>query len=188
MTLPRGFKAEAERTAARLRTELGVEDHAPVDVKDVAEQSGVRVLAATDLVDKERLEEIEAIQAFAFSACTFEINDRHVIVFNPIRTPERTTSDIAHELAHLLLGHDLAEVQFLDGVPFRTCRADQEEQATALGGTILLPRPLLLRQARAGATIESIAEAHCVTEEMARFRWNTTGVARQIAASRRRSK
>jgi Zn-dependent peptidase ImmA (M78 family) len=186
MTLPRGFKSEAERTAARLRAELGVAEHDAVDIKAVAVHLGVRVLPATELVERKRLEEIESIQAYAFSACTFEINSRRVIVYNPIRSAERTASDIAHELAHLLLEHELAEVQYLDGVPFRTCRADQEEQATALGGTILLPRPLLLRAAHQGATKESIAKTHMVTEEMVRFRWNTTGVARQVAASRRR--
>jgi Zn-dependent peptidase ImmA (M78 family) len=184
MTLPRGFKAEAERTAAQVRAELGLNEHDTVDIKVVAELRGVRVVPATELVPRARLEEIESIQAYAFSACTFDLNGRHVIVFNPIRSPERTNSDIAHELAHLLLVHDLAEVQYLDGVPFRTCRADEEEQATALGGTILLPRRLLIREANRGATIESVATANTVTEDMARFRWNTTGVARQVAASR----
>ena len=185
MTLPRGFKAEAERTAARVRVELGLDEHDGVDITDVAELHGVRVIPASELIDRDRLDEIESIQAYAFSACTFDLDGRHVIVFNPIRSPERTVSDIAHELAHILLKHELAEVHYLDGVPFRTCRADEEEQATALGGTILLPRPLLIREARRGATAESVAAAYTVTEDMARFRWNTTGVARQVAATRR---
>ena len=185
MTLPRGFKAAAERTATEVRADMGLADHERVDIRAVAESRSIRVVSATELVDLKRLEEIESIQAYAFSACTFDIRERHVIVFNPLRTPERANSDIAHELAHLLLGHELGEVQYLDGVPFRTCRADEEEQATALGGTILLPRQLLIREARRGATIESIALEYAVTEEMARFRWNTTGVARQVAASRR---
>jgi Zn-dependent peptidase ImmA (M78 family) len=188
MTLPRGFKAEAERTAARLRAELSLADHDTVDIKVLAEHLDVRIVSAAEIVSLDRLEEIESIQAYSFSACTFDVNGRHVIVFNPIRSAERTASDIAHELAHLLLEHDLAEVQYLDGVPFRTCRADEEEQATALGGTILLPRPLLLRAAHAGATIETIAQSHTVTEDMARFRWNTSGVARQVAASRQRKR
>lgn len=185
MTLPRGFKAAAERTAKEVRSELGLAEHEPVDIQAVAERRGVRVVSATELVDEERLEEIESIQAYAFSACTFQVKDRHVIVFNPLRSRERTNSDIAHELSHLLLEHELGEVQYLRGVPFRTCRADEEERATALGGTILLPRPLLIREARRGSNIEAIALAYSVTEEMARFRWNTTGVARQVATSRK---
>jgi Zn-dependent peptidase ImmA (M78 family) len=68
------------------------------------------------------------------------------------------------------------------GMPFRTCRPDQEEEATNLGGTLLLPRPLLLRTARQGLGVDEIAEQYGVTLEMARFRFNRTGVARQVDA------
>ena len=108
-----------------------------------------------------------------------------MIVFNPLRSAERSASDIAHEVSHLLLEHELTEIQFFDGVPFRTCQAEQEEEATALGGTILLPRPLLLSAARSGSSVEALAQRNGVTIEMARFRWNTTGVARQVKASRK---
>jgi Zn-dependent peptidase ImmA (M78 family) len=115
-----------------------------------------------------------------------------VIVFNPLRTIQRTQSDIAHELSHLVLGHQLDEVRIVAGVPFRTCRPDQEEEATNLGGTLLLPRPLLLRAARQGLGVEEIAEQYAVTVDMARFRFNKTGVSRQTRqasqpAARRRT-
>lgn len=152
----------------------------------MAEQLGVRVISATDLVPLERLQEIERIQTFAFSACTFEINEQHVIVYNPIMSAGRQASDIAHELAHIILDHDLAEIQYLDGIPFRTCQPGQEEEATALGGTLLLPRKLLLQLARRDATIEQIAKRFGVTRNMAQFRWNTTGVERQVARERER--
>lgn len=71
-------------------------------------------------------------------------------------------------------------------VPFRTCRPDQEEEATALGGTILLPRPLLLKAARAGLNAAYIARTYRVTEEMARYRYNSTGIGRQVTAARPR--
>lgn len=57
-------------------------------------------------------------------------------------------------------------------------------QATAFGGTLLRPRPLLLAAAHRGDSTEAIADAHQVTVEMARYRYNTTGVAKQ---ARRRS-
>ena len=58
-------------------------------------------------VELARLEELERLQAFAFSAATFEVHDRKVIVTNPLRSSGRRRSDIAHELAHILLGHEL---------------------------------------------------------------------------------
>jgi Zn-dependent peptidase ImmA (M78 family) len=107
------------------------------------------------------------------------------IVVNPLRTRARMASDIAHEVSHLMLEHDLTEIREVDGVPFRTCRPDEEEQATALGGTLLLPRPLLMQAAMRGEGPDAIADRYGVTLEMARYQYNTTGVGRQ--ASRRSS-
>ena len=186
MALPRGFKADAERTAKRLRDAVGASPSKPLDLVAVAHEVGATVVPADELIDIERLREIESIQAFAFSACTFDINEKKVIVYNPLRTPERRASDIALELAHVILEHELSEIQFLNEVPFRTCKSDQEEQATALGGTVLLPRPLLLSAATKGISYSQLATKLGVTEDMARYRWNTTGVERQVSAARKR--
>lgn len=186
MTLPRGFRAQAERLATELRDAIGAPLVERLDLDALASHVRATVLPATDLVPPERLREIESIQAFAFSACTFEIGGRPFIVFNPLHRTERTASDVAHELGHIVLEHEISEVQYIDGVPFRTCRPDQEEEATTLAGALLLPRPLLLAAARNGQTPEEVANQLGVTAEMARYRWNTTGVARQVAASRGR--
>jgi Zn-dependent peptidase ImmA (M78 family) len=182
MTLRRGFKAEAERVAAKVREELGLSAGDPVDPRVLATHADVSVVDAAELVDRSRLEELERLQAFAFSAATFDIGGRRVIVTNPIRTPGRLNSDIAHELAHVMLKHDLSEVRKVGGVPFRTCRPDEEEEATAFGGTLLLPRPLLEQAARMRLGPDEIARKFDTTVEMARFRYNTTGVAKQFAA------
>lgn len=186
MTLRRGFKAEAEREAARVRKELGLAPHDALDPSDLSEHMKVKVVDASTLVDIAELEELERIQAFSFSAATFEISGRKIIVFSPLRTTGRRNSDIAHELAHLMLKHELSEVRDLNGMPFRTCRPDEEEEATAFGGTLLLPRPLLLSAARRRATVDQLAAQYDVTTEMARFRYNSTGVTKQVAARTRR--
>jgi len=105
---------------------------------------------------------------------------------NPLRSEQRRRSDIAHELAHLILKHELSELREVAGVVFRTCRSDQEEEATTLGGALLLPRPYLLQATAAGMSIDDIAREHAVTIEMARFRVNKTGVARQLNRARAR--
>lgn len=180
MTLRRGFKAEAEREAARVRRELGLASHDRLDPRELASHLGVSIVVAAELVDVAELEELERLQAFAFSAATFEIEDRKIIVVSPLRNSGRQGSDIAHELAHVMLKHNLSEIRELDGMPFRTCKPDEEEEATAFGGTLLLPRPLLLSAARRRATIDQIASQYDVTVEMARFRYNATGVAKQV--------
>lgn len=185
MTLPRGFKAAAERRAAELRAELGLPSASPINVNALAAHLGVETLSADELIDRGRLEELERLQAYSFSAATIEVRGQAFIVTNPIRSLERLASDVAHELAHILLKHDLTEIRDFDGVPFRTCEPAQEEQATAFGGTLLLPRALLVTACRAGFGPEDIARQCGVTLDMARYRYNTTGVARQAAATRR---
>jgi Zn-dependent peptidase ImmA (M78 family) len=182
VSLPRGFKANAERESLRLRDEMGVKHTQALDISKLADHMNVRIISAEDLIDIARLEELERIQAYSFSAATFEVGDKTVIVSSPLRTAGRLASDIAHELAHIELKHELSEVREVSGVPFRTCRPEEEEQATVFGGTLLLPRPLLVAAARRGRGPEEIAEQYNVTVEMARFRYNSTGVRNQIAA------
>ena len=184
MTLRRGFRAEAERIALSIRADLGLTALDPLPLERAASERGIRVVSAADLVPIEQLVDLERIQAFAFSACTFDIHSHRTIVFNPLRSQPRQRSDVAHELSHLLLEHELTEVREVGGVPFRTCRADQEEEATTLGGTLLLPRPLVVHAVGRRMSIEDIARRYGVTEDMARFRVNTTGAARQIDSRR----
>lgn len=181
MTLRRGFKAEAERAATRLRLDLGLQPHDGLDPRVLAEHLEVEVVDADSLVPRRDLEELERLQAYAFSAATFEIAAQKIIVVNTLHALGRQNSDLAHELAHIILEHDLSELRELGGQPFRTCRPGEEEEATAFGGTILLPRALLMSAGRRNASIEQIASENRVTVDMARYRYNTTGVARQLA-------
>jgi hypothetical protein len=73
----------------------------------------------------------------------------------------------------------------LAGHTFITCNPEQEEEATWLAGCLLLPRPLLLREAYAGTSAEAIADKYQVSQHMARFRLNTSGVLLQARRARR---
>lgn len=187
MTLKRGFRADAERMALQIRQDMRLRPFDPLDLRALAAKHGIDIVAADSLVPRADLEELERLQAFAFSACTFDVDGAQVIVVSPLRSAARQTSDIAHELAHILLGHQLTEIREIAGITFRTCRTDQEEEATSLGGTILLPRPLLIRAVGRGMSIDQIARAYGVTADMARFRVNTTGVMKQLSARGARS-
>ncbi len=180
MSLPRGFKAKAERESLQLRRELGLAPTQALDLTRLAAHLGVEVVDAGELIDLARLEELERIQAYSFSAATFQVKDRAFVVSSPLRTAARQASDIAHELSHVRLNHELSEIREISGVPFRTCRPDEEEQATSFGGTLLLPRPLLLAAAKQGLGPQQIADKYGVTIEMARFRYNSTGVRNQV--------
>jgi len=182
----RGFKTEAERLAERLRAQLGLRPIDCLKIIDLARHLGVAVYSAGDLVSRTALDDLERVQPGSFSAATFHLPEgRTVAVYNPLREPGRTNSDIAHELAHVLLDHRLRDLQRIGGHTFFACDPDQEEEANWLAGCLLLPRPLLLHEAYAGATAESIAERYEVSLPMARFRLNASGVTLQVRRSSR---
>ena len=191
MALRRGFKSEAERIANRVRSNLGSPAGSSVTPQRLAEFLGVEVRAGDDLIDRNRFEELDGLQKDAFSACTLKpTKDRTVVVLNPLSSPGRQASDLAHELAHLLLNHELSSVEKLGGSVFLTCDAVQEEEASWLSGCLLLPRELLLKEAWKSSSADEIARKYCVSREMASFRLRVTGVLTQtkaaVARSRRR--
>jgi Zn-dependent peptidase ImmA (M78 family) len=145
----------------------------------------VEVVSAADLVGIESLRELDRVQPGAFSAATYYLPaGRTVAVFNPCNEPARTKSDIAHELAHILLDHQVRELQQIGGHAFFTCDPEQEEEANWLAGSLLLPRALLLRYAYSGADAAAIAAECGVSVPMARFRLNTSGVLLQARRAR----
>lgn len=181
----RGFKSEAERRATEIRERLGCGDNDPVPLDALARDLGVRMVSADKLVPIEQLEELQELQADAFSAATFRLSDgRRIVVYNPLHSPGRTRSNQAHELAHITLGHTLRTVETVGDQSFVTCDVEQEEEADWMGGCLLLPRPLLLRAAYDGKTAAQIAEEHSTSETMARFRLNASGVLVQVGRAR----
>jgi Zn-dependent peptidase ImmA (M78 family) len=185
--MKRGFKAQAERLASDLGRQLGYSDGDPVSLASVAEHLDVEVLPADEIVDRRRIDELNELQPDAFSAATFKLSSgRRIIVYNPLHEAGRTNSNIAHELAHLLLGHTVRNIETAGNFKFLTCDAEQEEEADWLGGCLLLPRPLLYAAAKRGWSAADIASKYSTSEPMARFRLNTSGVLVQLGRARKR--
>lgn len=183
MALRRGFKSEAERVAENLRGELSLSADEPVTPEALAALLGVEITSGDSLISRQRFVDLERLQPGAFFACTFRPSeDRVVVVYNPLSPKSRRASDLAHELAHILLDHELSRIETLGEMTFLSCDTNQEEEAAWLSGCLLLPRPLLLAEIRRGATPEEIAESHGVSITMARYRINVTGVMRQNQA------
>ena len=189
MALRRGFKSEAERIARRVRVDLGLNAADPVAPELIAELLGIEVRAGDELLPRERFQELEDIQPDAFSACTLRPSlDRVVVVHNPLSPKTRRKSDVAHELAHMLLDHELSRVQRLGDITFLSCDPVQEEEAAWLSGCLLLPRALLLAEVSRGEGSEDIARKHGVSERMAQYRLDVTGVVRQNQAAVRKKR
>ena len=183
----RGFKAQAERLAEQIRAEMGIWGSSGLDAVALAAHAGAEVRRADELTGLSKLQELEALQPGAFSACTFHVKGRPVIVYSPLASHGRTKSDLAHEVSHILLGHRFQTIQQLDGVSFFTCDPDEEQEANWLAGCLLLPRILLLQAMRRGLSANNIAKEYGVSSSMAEFRIRATGVSRQLRAARRPS-
>ena len=183
MALRRGFKSEAERIARGVRSDMGLNAAKSVAPEDLASLLGIEIRAGDELVQRERFRELERIQPDSFSACTFRPSpERVIIVYNPLSAKSRRRSDLAHELAHILLDHELSRLERLGDVTFFSCDAIQEEEAGWLSGCLLLPRALLLAEIRMGVSAKEIARKCGVSEPMAQYRLNVTGVLRQKRA------
>lgn len=180
----RGFKAEAERLAENIRRDIGKRPSDSLDAVELARHVGAEVRCADELTSLKKLQKLDQMQPGAFSACTFTIGERQVIVYSPLASSGRTQSDIAHEVSHLVLEHVMSTVQTLGGISFFTCDADEEQEANWLAGCLLLPRRLLYLAAKKGLDSAEIADRYNVSEQMAAFRLRTTGVMRQLQAAK----
>lgn len=196
----RGFKAEADRHAASLRAATGCSDRESPSLAKIAVHLRVAILPADQLLGGgvDDLLALHQTQAGAFSASTLSPpGRRRIVVYNSVDfegrylTPAeakldgRTRSNVAHEFSHLILGHDVRQVQKIAEHYFFTCNPEQELEANWLAGAVLLPRPLLVEAARRNLTNDQIAATHNVTVEMARFRMNATGAKMQVARGRK---
>ena len=181
----RGFKAEAERTADEIRAAMGKRPADALDAVELAQHVGAEVRRADELTSREKLETLEELQPGCFSACTFTVGEQHVIVYSPLASAGRKQSDISHEVAHIVLKHEMKSVETVGGMTFFTCDPEEEQEANWLAGCLLLPRRLLYIAAKSGLDAAAIAQTYGVSEPMAAFRLRTTGVMRQLQAARR---
>lgn len=187
MPLRRGFKAEAERLAKDSWRAMGLTPNDRMDPARLAEHEGCIVRSAGSLVDIAKLEELYEIQNDAFFACTFKLpGDRYAIVYNPLMSDKRRNSDVAHEVAHIVLGHRLSRLERLGNVAFFSGDKRQEEEAAWLSGCLLLPRFVLIHDLRKRRDDAIIAERRMLSLDMVKYRMRVTGAARQITAERRR--
>lgn len=187
MALRRGFKAEAERLAKDIWSEMRLTPSDTMDAVKLAEHVDCIVHSADALVDIGKLKELYQIQRDAFFACTFKLPvNRYAIVFNPLMSDTRRNSDIAHEVAHIVLRHSLSRLERLGDIAFLSCDKQQEEEAAWLSGCLLLPRFALIRDLRKRKTPGAIARNRILSRAMVEYRIRVTGAARQFTAEHRR--
>lgn len=185
--LRRGFKADAERLAVKIRGEVGLGNSDRLDPFALAAHLDIPVWPLTEmpahglsLADRDRL----MLGSTRFSALTIWCGDACAIVFNDGHSSARRASDLAHELAHVICKHPARPA-----IGFGGCREwDEvfEEEAIYLSGALLVPRDGAFEMEWAGVPVIEAAAHFGTTADIYRMRLNTTGVAKIVSRSRRR--
>ena len=150
---------------------------APMVGATVWSESEVEGLPSEDLT------QLTQIDKNSWSAFTLRIGANHLVVYNSAQSPPRINSVIMHELAHITLGHELHDAHLSEGghlVP-SNYNQDQEHEADWLGGTLLLPRPALVKIKLKGMDDLQAMQHYQASEEMLTWRIRMTGVDYQMA-------
>jgi hypothetical protein len=189
--LERGFKTWAENLALNIRRDLSLAAHAPLSPLVLAEHLDVKVWTPRDVpgITQPVLNQLLHDDPDGWSAVSCSSNERVIVIYNPKHSGGRQNSDIAHELAHILLEHEPSRIVLShDGaMVMRSFDPKQEEEANWLGWCILLPRAALVRAMSNRLEVEEIAEQWAVSRTLVEYRIRMTGVRTQMSRRRRSS-
>ena len=182
----RGFKSWCENVATEMRRELNLDEAAPLPPEVLAQYLKVFLWSS------EQIEELSPAalcvrkrEHDSWPALTVSWASKDAIIVNAAHSERRRSSDVMHELAHILIGHPPATVVLsVDGaLALRTFSKRQEDEANWLSGCLLLPRPALLAVAQSRRPRESVCSEYRVSNELLTYRMNVTAVSTQMHRS-----
>lgn len=180
--MKRGFKSESEQIAVETREELGLDCTQCLDPGKLAEHLAIPVFtmaeAARFAPRTTFTHYFSRVDTDSFSAVTLFRGYRRLIIHNENHHPHRQASNLAHELSHTLLEHEPTPVSNARGERFWD--SEMEEEATWLGGALLIPRDGAVAMARANHSIAGIAEHYRTSEALCRWRITHCGVDKQV--------
>lgn len=181
--LERGFKAKAERLSESFRNELAISKFDPLDAFDLAKHLKIQVFSVFELKDDLKPEDYARLSdPGKFSAMWMPNSDNEkIIIHNNFHSKKRQQSNLMHELAHVILGHEIpaeqARLCFL--LRLHYYNPVHEEEAKYLGGCLQITRPGLLWSVKKGDSEAEISEYYVASTEMVSYRLRITGVLRQ---------
>src|SRR5262245_24419517 len=112
MALERGFKAWSERVAQAMRAELELPPESPLTARLLAQHLDIELITPSDIegLPADVLHQLTVVDPTGWSAVSFERDGSPVIIFNDKSTEGRQSSDIAHELAHVIRAHEPSQL------------------------------------------------------------------------------
>ena len=133
-------------------------------------------------LDPKDIHQLLEVDPNAWSAITVSNESGELIITNTQHQGGRPSTDIMHELSHLLLGHEPATMFFIGVEDFalRGFNKDSEEEADWLGSSLLLPRSVLVHIQRTHIPDSTVFETYEVSQRLLEYRNRMTGVKRQF--------
>src|SRR5262249_27483804 len=149
---------------------------APIDLKAAAGRFGANIVRLCDLTEApaEAIRHLTKVEPGAFSAMTVPLSDtERVIIYNHTHSSGRRNSNIAHEIAHLALGHKFTLP--IDTTGCRIIDRDVEDEANWLGPTILISNEGAIHILRQDMDAQTACELYGVSKDVLRMRINASG-------------
>ncbi len=184
--MERGFKSRCENLALQVRSDLGLNKVAPLPAASLAEHLGVQLWSPQDIhgLSSEALQQLGKDKD-SWSAVTVAFDGTEAVIYNNRHAKNRQSSDIMHELSHIILNHKPIEMMLFSkdlDIVLRDYDEDAEEEAIWLSGCLLLPREALLHIRKQMMDELTATDTYQVSSTLLRFRMNMTGVGRQMRA------
>ena len=174
-----GFKAQANRIALGLRSQFGLSETDPLGPRDVFPLFSIPVLALSHFRAACPDEASQLLSGSSgFSAMLLSVgNGQRLVIHNDSHSPVRQSSNLAHELGHVLLVHPPEAV--CTGDLGRESDSRAEAEAAYLGGCLLVSNEAAHRLAALRVDIGSAARRYGVSEDMIRYRLRVSGALRR---------
>lgn len=180
----RGFKTWCEKVSHQHRADLGLKPSDPLDPWVLAGKLGVLVWKIEEIpgINQKSVAVLTRDDPGSWSAVTTSAAGKDLIILNPTHSRERTASNLAHELSHLVIGHKAGRIDITpDGeLLLRSYDKKQEAEADWLAGCLLLPREAVLHIRRMKMDTAAIRRVYFASEQMFSYREKSTGVHRQL--------
>lgn len=178
--LARSVKDRYENEGLRWRRELKLYAYDPLPAHLLSQHLKVQILSPMQIPDvDEQLIQCLLAEDAGWSALAMPLpleSIKHLIIYNPTHAATRHESDVMHELAHVLLGHQPIRFrQLVGGLFMREYRPVDEKAAEYLGGCLQITARGLDWAIQRSMTQREAAEHFGASLPMVRFRCNMTG-------------
>ena len=180
--LKRGFRADAERKSLFYRQELGLKKHDPLPALTLADHLKIRVLSPAEIpgITPDLLELLLETGKDVWSAAFFVRDEHKFIIHNTTHSSHRQESNLMHEIAHCICGHELMDLETALAncvLPLRKYNDEQEAEAECLGACLQLPQPALFHYFHIlKKSPEEISQIFNASKQMVNYRLSVSGV------------